>query len=114
MAKSKKNIELTEKEFDQLLGSFGYTFPRSDQELNNFEEIYSNSEFKLKEIKINPDEIINETFELNDSVIQMTHKIDTNAIQSLKMAARKGESQIPDNILKRLKEKHNKKDESSD
>lgn len=114
MAKNKKNIELTEKEFDQLLGSFGYIFPRSDQELDNFREVYFNEEFKLRETKIDPNEIIQGTFKLEKKVIQLSTNINLNEIQSLQLAARKGERQISNEILKKLKEKHSKRDDSND
>jgi len=59
MAKKVENI--SQKTTDYILGSVGFIFPRTEKELDNFNRLYSGSEFDLGEYTLNPDKAFNDT-----------------------------------------------------
>lgn len=114
MSKKNKHIDVKAENLDQWLGSTGFIFPRNEQELDAFNKLYEGYEFKLKNVTINPEHIINGSFTLENKIVNMNKHIDITGISELKLAARKGENNIPDHILKRVKGKHNNSNNSSD
>lgn len=56
---AKKLTEIPQSSVDQIMGSVGYIFPRTEKELDNFNNLYSDTEFDLNDYIIDPDEIIN-------------------------------------------------------
>jgi len=114
MSKKNKHIDVKEENLDQWLGSTGFIFPRNESELDTFNKLYQGYDFKLKDVKIDPDQIINGSFSLETKILSITKDIDISGINELKVAARKGEGSIPDHILKKVKGKHKNLDESAD
>jgi len=56
---AKKLTEITQNSIDQIMGSVGYIFPRTEKELDNFNNLYSDTVFDLDDYILNPDKIIN-------------------------------------------------------
>ena len=46
---------------DHILASMGFIFPRTENELDSFNKLFSGQDYELKDYKINPDEIISNT-----------------------------------------------------
>ncbi len=59
MAKKVENISQTTT--DYILGSVGFIFPRTEKELDNFNRLYSDTNFNLGEYTLNPDKVFNDT-----------------------------------------------------
>lgn len=112
MAKPKK-IELIEiGHLDCWLGSTGFLFPSNELELDRFNKLYEDYDYKLEYKSINPIAIINNTFHREPKVITMFEEDIDADIESLRMVARKGNQDIPQYIIDKMLKKHNK--DSSD
>lgn len=101
-----KNSEISADRFDELLAIAGYTYPRTDNELRQFELLYEDYDFKLKDIRIDPYEIINQSFEKKGKVINLRSEEEHQDVNELRVAARKGNEKIPQSILDKMKNKH--------
>jgi len=106
MATKKKSNNVSADRFDELLAIAGYTYPRTDNELEQFELLYKEYDFKLKGVRINPNEIINQSFEKKGKVLKLRDEEEQKDIDELRIAARKGNEQIPQSILDKMKRKH--------
>tara|TARA_R110000796_G_scaffold63858_1_gene147655 strand:+ start:4441 stop:4782 length:342 start_codon:yes stop_codon:yes gene_type:complete len=108
MAKPKK-IELIEVEhMDSWLSSTGYLFPSNELELDRFNKLYEDYDFKLDDISIDPVAIINNTFHREPKVITMFEEDHDVDIESLRMVARKGKEKLPQHIIEKMRRKHNR------
>lgn len=107
MAKPKK-IELIEaKHLDSWLGSTGFLFPSNDLELDRFNKLYEDYDYKLDDKSIDPFAIINNTFHRETKVIAMFENDIDEEIESLRMVARKGNKDLPQHIIDKMRKKHN-------
>ena len=107
MAKPKK-IELIEiTHLDCWLGSTGFIFPSNELELDRFNKLYEDYDYKLDEKSIDPIAIINNTFHREYKVITMFKSDLDEEIESLRMVARKGNINLPQNIIDKMRKKHN-------
>jgi len=113
MANKKKNKDINADRFDELLVIAGYTYPRTDKELELFESVYEDYDFELKDVRINPEEIINGSFEMKGKVIKLQGEEEQQDISEIKLAARKGNEEIPQSILDKMKSKHKDGDKQS-
>ncbi|MEX2482921.1 MAG: hypothetical protein WED10_00075 [Brumimicrobium sp.] len=100
-------------EIRRFFGSVGLAFPRSQQELEVFNKLYSNYKFKISSELVNPDQIYNGNFE-KSTIIKSSpstkRSISLNkTVESWRMAARNNESKLPKDILERMKKNHEKK-----
>lgn len=113
MAKPKK-IELIEVEhLDGWLSSTGFLFASNELELDRFNKLYQDYDYKLDSQSIDPIAIINNTFHRETKVLQMFEEdIDTD-IESLRMVARKGNKEIPQHIIDKMRKKHDKNSSDS-
>ena len=112
MAKPKK-IELIEVlQLDSWLGSTGFLFPRNELELDRFNKLYEGYDYKLDSISIDPIAIINNTFHREPKVITMFENDFEIEINELRMVARKGHDNLPQQIIDKMRRKHNQ--DSSD
>lgn len=112
MAKPKK-IELIEvAQLDSWLGSTGFLFPDNELELDRFNKLYEDYDYKLDTKSIDPIAIINNTFYREPKVITMFEVDVDDEIESLRMVARKGNKDIPQHIIDKMRRKHNQ--DSSD
>ncbi|SIT12087.1 hypothetical protein SAMN05421766_11155 [Zobellia uliginosa] len=113
MANKKKNMDINADRFDELLAIAGYTYPRTDKELELFESMYEGYDFELKDVRINPEEIISGSFEMKGKVIKLHDEEEQQDISEIRLAARKGSEEIPQSILDKMKSKHKDGDKQS-
>lgn len=104
MAK-KTNISGKEvsSELDYILRCSGHLYPKTENELEIYEDLYHNFNSSLSDLKIDINEIIEGNFDKSGKIVDMTPK----DFSGLKMAARKGELNIPQEIIDAMKSKHN-------
>jgi hypothetical protein len=101
MGIDKKYIgKVTETNLDDWLHSTGFLFPQNKTQIERFNKLYEDYDFKLKNTGINVKSIIDGSFcvEKESKIIS----IDTNLsheIESLKMVARKGQSNISQSVF---------------
>lgn len=105
-SKNKHEYELAPDNLDKFLAISGYIFQRNDEELKQFELLYENYDFKLKNIRIDPKEIINRSFSKKGKILKIKNKEEQEDIDELKIAARKGNEQIPKSVLDKMRRKH--------
>jgi hypothetical protein len=114
MAKPKK-IELIEvAHFDSWLGSTGFLFPSSELELDRFNKLYEDYNYKLDDKSIDPIAIIENTFHREPKVITMFEKDVDGEIINLRMVARKGNKDLPQHIIDKMRRKHNQDSNDSE
>lgn len=107
MAKPKK-IELIDVEnLDSWLGSTGFLFPSNELELDRFDKLYVDYDYKLDDRTIDPIAIINNTFHKEPKVIAMFEDDVDEEIETLRMVARKGNKDLPQHIIEKMRRKHN-------
>ena len=107
MATKNKHYSINADRFDELLAIAGYTYQRNDKELEQFESLYENYDFKLKDFRVNPEKIINQSFQKKGKVLKIRNEEEQKDIDELKIAARKGNEKIPKSIIDKMKRKHN-------
>ena len=78
MASKRKNTENTE--IDNLLASIGFIFPRTEKELESFNELYSDYDYELKDFHLNPEELTKD---------EMPSKLDSSGISKKKIHSAK-------------------------
>lgn len=100
-------------EVRSFFGSIGLAFPRSQQELEVFNKLYSNYKFKISSKSVNPNQIYDVDFDnstINKSYSSVKQSISLNkTIDGWRMAARNNESKLPEDILEKMKKNHEKK-----
>lgn len=107
----KENHKITEMNLDEWLRSTGFLPPLTEIELLRFDSLIEGYDFILKDVTIDPFEIIaGKSCAINIKSrttinSELQHDIDT-----LSMAARKGSENIPQHIIDRMKKKHKKDD----
>lgn len=107
MAGNKKHIFELET-LDHYLSSTGFICPINEQQLDLFEKLYDDFDYKLKEATIDVNAIItNQLFK--KSIIQLSNNINSNELNELKMAARKGSQDLSQDIIDKMYGKHRKK-----
>ena len=97
---------INENNLDHWLSSSGYLYPRTEPELNLFEKAIADFEFKLENKSIDIESIVNGALTCHKNVISLISDEDKTEINTLKMAARKGDQSIPKEILDKMKDKH--------
>jgi len=100
---------------DEWLRSTGFLFPTNELELDRFNKLYEDYDFKLKYASIDVNSIIEGKV---CSFGTSEYKIDNNEgltddIRSLKMAARKGQ-ELPEHILDKMIQKHRKNNQDEE
>ncbi|MDN3643615.1 hypothetical protein QWY87_12935 [Lutimonas halocynthiae] len=107
MAKKDKLSGLVDKNnFDFWLSSTGYLFPRNETELDVFEKLYENFEHKIDLSRIDTNKIIEGNFSFKGKVVSLLKKDEIDNFDDFKMVARKGENEIPKEILQKMRSKH--------
>lgn len=106
MAKPKK-IELIEiAHLDSWLGSTGFLFPSNELQLDRLNRLYEDYDYKLDDIPIDPIAIINGTFHREPKILTMFENDVHDEIESLRMVARKGNKDLPQHIIDKMRRKH--------
>lgn len=113
MAKSNNtnSLSISGDKLDEWLGSVGFLFPATELEKNRFDKLYDEYVFKLSDKKIDVESIMNDTYTCKSYCTRVI-QIDSVEINELKMVARNGDAEVPDDILARMKAKHRKKDDN--
>lgn len=113
MAIDKKYIgKITESNLDDWLHSTGFLYPTNEKQLERFEKLYEDYDFKLKDAIIDIKSIIEGTLCNKNKVIPMSLDIEiSNKIEHLKMVARKGQDNLPQHIIDKMRKKHRGSDD---
>lgn len=106
MGNNKDNI-VTYDTFDFYLGICGFTYPSTEAQLDMFDRLYMDFDYQLKDVRIDCEAIIKNTFIVN-KVITLSKEENTESILELKMAARKGIHNLPKDIIDKMYGKHRK------
>ncbi|MGV3631265.1 MAG: hypothetical protein ACO1O6_08665 [Bacteroidota bacterium] len=108
-----KTNHFSTEEFDELLGSVGYLMPSNELEILRFNKLYEEYEFKTAKMSIDFTSIIEDRFTCSHRsaiIIDM----DTKEIEKLRMVARNGETNIPNDILAKMRAKHRRKNDGKE
>lgn len=97
---------------DAWLSATGYLYPLTEKQLNLFNNVYREFDFKLKDKHIDVEAILSNKigFSGNQSIKHFDDREIISDIQQYKMVARKGEVDIPQEIIDKMRQ-HHKKDE---
>ena len=112
MADNKKHIFDLET-LDHYLGSTGFICPRNERQFDLFEKLYEDFDLKLKDATINVAGIISNQL-TKKTVIRLLQDDNTNEINELKMAARKGSQGLSQDIIDKMYGKHRKKSDDKE
>jgi hypothetical protein len=104
MAQNKKHIK--RENITEWLASTGFLFPRNEVELERFEKLYGDINFDLTGTEIDPDKIIDGSFNKKKE-LKVPDNIEQNQINPYRMAARNG-SELPSHIMDKIKKNQNK------
>jgi hypothetical protein len=75
MAAERKDID--QDKVDHILASMGFIFPRTENELDSFNRMFSGHDYELKDYKINPDKIISDA-EFSNKVSSQKLSFESN------------------------------------
>lgn len=93
---------------DQYYCSMGFLFPTNERQLDLFDKIYSDYNFALKDFILDIDAIVNGKLKKNKLEID-SFSVDFSEIEELRMAARKGSEELPQDIIDKMLSKHKRK-----
>lgn len=114
MAIDKKYIgKITEDNLDDWLHSTGFLYPRNEKQLDRFNKLFEDYDFKLNNARIDITSILNDTLCNKTKIIPLNLSSDfNNEIESLRMVARKGQSNnLPKHIIDKMRNKHRDSDD---
>lgn len=113
MAIDKKYIgKISEENLDDWLHSTGFLYPMNEQQLDRFNKLYDDYDFKLKDSVIDISSILNGSLRNKSKIISLDISSDVKAeIENLKMVARKGQSGLPQHIIDKMRKKHRDSDD---
>lgn len=106
MGNNKNNI-VTIETFDFYLGVCGFNYPTTEEQLEFFDKLYMDFDYQLKDVRINCEAIILNTFD-SRRLISLPKEEETENLLELKMAARKGIQNLPQDIIDKMYGKHRK------
>ncbi|MGN6601376.1 MAG: hypothetical protein ACTHK8_02940 [Ginsengibacter sp.] len=109
MAQNKSNI--TPENMAEWVASTGFIFPRTMRELMRFEKLYSDFEINLEGFQIDPEKILGKKAAAD--VIQLPQD-EMKEKTHFRMAARKGDSNIPQHILDKIKKNQDQRKKDDD
>lgn len=115
MAIDKKYIgKVTESNLDDWLHSTGFLYPTNVIQLERFEKLYEDYDFKLRNATIDIESIIKGRLLCNKSAITPLN-LDTSVkkeIEDIKMVARKGQNNLPQHIIDKMRKNHRDSDDT--
>jgi hypothetical protein len=109
MAQSKKHI--TPENVTEWLASTGFLFPRNEIELSRFETLFSEGDYGLTGLEIDPAKIIRG--EEIPKTIHIAESVKPEELTEYRMVARNG-SKLPEHILNKIKNNQNKSKKNGD
>lgn len=107
MASNKIHIE----NIDELLCTIGYTYPKNYQQLDGFNTVFKDYDYKLSNVSIDVDSILKNKLVYSLDIINMKDN-SVDDISELRMVARKGIEGLPKDIIDKMYGKH--RDKSDD
>jgi hypothetical protein len=108
MSANKNNVQLDLDNLDNHLGGMGFLYPVNETQMQIFDILFEDFEYKLNDAYIDCDSII-KGYTRKGLVVRLPQTVDENEIQQLRMVARKGVSDLPEDILAKIYDKHRKK-----
>jgi hypothetical protein len=108
MSGAKKIQKIALDYLDDWFASTGFLYPVNEIQLDRFNKLYQDYEFKLKDKKIDVDSITNGTMKRSNIVFPWSEEIPEDNFENLSMAARKGQGAVPQHIIDKMLKKHNK------
>ncbi|HTN21952.1 MAG TPA: hypothetical protein VL125_15835 [Pelobium sp.] len=113
MAIDKKYIDkITEDNLDDWLHSTGYLYPINETQLDRFNKLYDDYDFKLKDATIDVKSIVSGTLCNKVEIIPLGLSVEFNKeIENLRMVARKGQGNLPPHIIQKMIKKHRDSDD---
>jgi len=109
MAQNKSHI--TPDNITEWMASTGYIFPRTLKELLRLEKLFSDVEINLEGSRIDPEKILGR--KSGTQIIQLPQE-EKKEVLRFKMAARKGDSNLPQNILDKIKKNQDQRKKDVD
>jgi hypothetical protein len=109
MAANKKNNGIVNmNNLDEWLCSTGFLFPENERQLERFDKLFEDYDFKLKNASIDIKSIFENNLCDTIKIIKIDNSKIENEIEQLKMVARKGQNNLPQHIIDKMKGKHGK------
>lgn len=101
--------KINSQNLEEWFRSTGFLFPTNELELARFDKLYADYDFKLKDVSIDAQSIIEGNACSYSTKSPRIVKLDelNNEIEGLKMVARKGQ-EVPKHILDKMTQKHRK------
>ena len=111
MANNSTN-KVTIESLDFYLGVTGFVVPSTEIQLDLFDKLYEDFDYKLSQTRIDCRKIIENR--LSARTIIVLSQEPQQDFEGLKMAARKGIQNLPDEIIKKMYGKHSKKSDDKE
>lgn len=106
MGNNKNNI-VTIDTLNFYLGVCGFSYPTTEAQLELFDKLYMDFDYKLKDRRIDCEAIIQNTL-VSRKVISLNKEEDIASLLELKMVARKGIQNLPQDVIDKMYGKHRK------
>jgi hypothetical protein len=98
---------VTPDNVDTWLGSTGFLFPRTEQELVHFEKIFPEDEIDTSNSDVSIERIL--SGQPRPILVIFNVVQPTEDFSQYRMVARKGEGELPDHILNKIKQNQDNK-----
>lgn len=107
--------KISNQNLEEWFRSTGFLFPTNELELERFNKLYADYDFKLKDASIDVKSIIEgRVCSCNTKIFSIGIVDELNSeIEELKMVARKGQ-EVPKHILDKMTKKHRKNNDSEE
>jgi hypothetical protein len=115
MAIDKKYIgKISDDNLDDWLHSTGFLYPTNENQLDRFNKLFEDHDFKLNNAVIDVTSVINGTLCNKTKIIPLNISLDIiSEIENLKMVARKGQTNnLPKHIIDKMRNKHRDSDDT--
>ena len=104
---AQNNLNITSENISEWLASTGFIFPRTILELSRFEKLYGDVLIDFAGCEIDPDVILG--IKPKTNIISLDIRNEELKEPKFKMAARKGDSNIPNHIMDKIKKNQDKR-----
>ena len=110
MGVNKKHInKVNQENIDDWMSSLGFTYPKTEKQLNRFNKFFKDYDYKLNDAKIDYEAIFNKSpIKRKVKTVNLYNPDFKDDVSDLKMVARKGQKNLPKHIIDKMKKKHNK------
>lgn len=107
--------KINNQNLEEWFRSTGFLFPTNELELERFDKLYADYDFKLKDVSIDAKSIVEGKICSCGTKVLHIKKSDElkSEIEGLRMVARKGQ-EVPKHILDKMTKKHRKNNDSEE